>query len=119
MLTFGFSTLLDLLSWIVVLTLGWKAVATLILLNVNKEVWDRPGWGAVLWWSTKITPVIAAPCAIWLAWLQRMTGPVWMFVALMLFVVVAVPIKIRKRRARIAKRTPAKSRCATITEIGL
>jgi len=108
MMTFGSSTLLDLLSWIVVLTLGFKAVATLILLNVSKDVWDRPGWGAALWWSTKITPVIAVPCAIWIAWLQRMTGQVWVFIALMLFVVVAVPIKVRQRRARMADRNSAK-----------
>jgi hypothetical protein len=80
MMTFGSSTLLDLLSWIVILTLGLKVVATLILLTVSKDVWDRPGWGAVLWWSTKITPVIAVPCVIWIAWLQRMTNQVWIFV---------------------------------------
>lgn len=108
MLTFGFSTTLDFLSWIVVLTLGFKLLATLVLLNVSKDVWDRPGWGAVLWWSTKITPLIAVPCAIGIAWLQRMTDQIWIFVALMLFVVVAVPLKIRQRRARIADRTAAK-----------
>lgn len=108
MLTFGSSTLLDLLSWIVVLTLGLKVVATLTLLNVSKDVWDRPGWGAILWWSTKITPVIAVPCVIWIAWLQGMTDQVWIFIALMLFVVVAVPLKIQQRRARIANRTSAK-----------
>lgn len=108
MLTFGTSTLLDLLSWIVVLSLGLKLVATLILLSVRKEVRDRPGWGAVLWWSTKITPVIAVPCIIWIAWSQRMTNQVWIFGALMVFVIVAVPIKVRQRRARIANRTSAK-----------
>ena len=107
-MTFGSSTLLDFLSWIVVLTLGLKVVATLILLNVSKDVWDRPGWGAILWWSTKITPVIAVPCVIWITWLQGMTDQVWIFIALMLFVVVAVPLKIRQRRARIANRTSAR-----------
>ena len=67
MMTFGFSTLLDLLSWVVAIMLGLKVVATLILLNVSKEIWDRPGWGALLWWSTKITPVIAVPCVICIA----------------------------------------------------
>ena len=107
-MTFGSSTLLDFLSWIVVLALGLKVVATLILLNVSKDVWDRPGWGAILWWSTKITPVIAVPCVIWITWLQGMTDQVWIFIALMLFVVVAVPLKIRQRRARIANRTSAR-----------
>ncbi|OYY91575.1 MAG: hypothetical protein B7Y45_02510 [Sphingomonas sp. 28-66-16] len=107
-MTFGSSTLLDLLSWIVVLTLGLKVVATLVLLNVSKEVWDRPGWGSTLWWSTKVTPVIAVPCIIWIAWLQRLTEQVWIFVAMMVFVVVAVPLKIWQRRMRIAHRTSAK-----------
>ena len=104
MLTFGHSTLLDLLSWVVVLSLGLKIVATLVLLRVRKEVWDRPGWGAVLWWSTKITPIIAVPCFIWIAWSQQLTGEVWLFAAMMVLVVVAVPLKIRQRRNRIANR---------------
>ncbi len=108
MMTFGFSTLLDVLSWIVVLALGSKVVATLVLLSVNKEVWDRPGWGAALWWVSKITPVIAVPCAIWIAVLQRTTNLVWIFLAIMLFVIIAVPLKVRQRRNRIAKRTLAK-----------
>lgn len=107
-MTFGFSTLLDLLSWAVVLTLGLKAVATLILLNVSEDVWDRPGWGALLWWSTKLTPVVAVPCAIWIAWLQGIQTEIWAFLALMLFVVIAVPAKVRQRRARIADRTSTK-----------
>lgn len=107
MLSFGFSTLIDFLSWVAVLTLGSKLVATVILLSVGKDVWDRPGWGAILWWVTKITPVIAVPCVIWLAWLQGLTNQLWLFVAMMLFVVVAVPLKIRQRRTRIANRMTA------------
>ncbi len=107
MLTFGFSTLIDILSWVVVLALGLKVVATLVLLSVTKEVWDRPGWGAGLWWVTKITPVIAVPCIIWLALLQGLTNLVWIFCAMMLFVVIAVPLKIRQRRNRIARRMSA------------
>lgn len=107
-MTFGSSTLLDLLSWIVVFTLGLKVIATLVLLNVSKDVWDRPGWGAVLWWSTKITPIIAVPCVICIASLQKMTDQVWTFVAMMVFVVIAVPLKVKQRRARIADRTSAK-----------
>lgn len=108
-MTFGFSTLLDLLSWIVAVTLGAKVLATLILLNFNKSIWDRPGWGAVLWWSTKITPIIAVPCVIYIAWLHGMTDQVSIFAALMVFVMVAVPWKIRQRRARIADRATAES----------
>jgi hypothetical protein len=107
MISFGFSTLMDFLSWVVIFTLGSKLVATVILLGAGKDVWDRPGWGAALWWVTKITPVIAVPCVIWLAWLQGLTGQLWLFVAMMLFVVVAVPLKIRQRRNRIANRMAA------------
>lgn len=108
MMTFGFSTLLDLLSWTVAIALGLKVVATFILLSVRKEIWDRPGWGALLWWSTKITPVIAVPCVIGITTLQGMTDEVWIFVGLMAFVMVVVPWKIRQRRARIADRAAAK-----------
>lgn len=107
MLTFGSSTLIDLLSWIVVLTLGFKALATIILLTVKQEVRDQPGWGSVLWWATKIAPIIAVPCGISIAWLQRQTSLVWVFSALMVFVVIAVPMKVRQRRARMAHRTSA------------
>jgi hypothetical protein len=110
MMTFGFSTLIDLLSWVIVLTLGLKVVATLVLLGVPKDIWDRPGWGAALWWATKITPVVAVPCIIWLALLQGLTDLVWIYLALMLFVVIAVPLKIRQRRNRIARRMAADPR---------
>ena len=87
--------------------MGLKVIATLILLSVNKDVRDQPGWGAVLWWATKITPIIAVPCVIWIAWMQKL-DQLWLFVALMLFVVVAVPLKIRQRRHRIVNRTAAR-----------
>ena len=102
-LLFSPSPLIATLSWIVAIALGAKLVATIILLSVGKGMRDRPGWGAMLWWLTKITPVIAVPCAILIAWLQGLTGPLWLFVVLMLFVLVAVPLKIRGRRTRIAR----------------
>lgn len=104
MMTFGFSTILDLLSWIVAVTLGAKVLATLLLFNFDKGVWDQPGWGAILWWSTKITPMIAVPCVIYLAWLQGMTDQVWIFVGLMAFIMVAVPLKVRQRKNRMDNR---------------
>ena len=108
MMSFGFSTQIDLLSWFVVLALGLKVIATAILLAVGKENRDRPGWGATLWWITKITPFIAVPCMIWLAWLQGMISQVWLFLGLMLFVIVAVPFKVRQRRTRIADEASGK-----------
>jgi len=46
MVTFGFSTLVDALSWTVVLTLGLKVVATAVVLAAEKSLRDRPGWGS-------------------------------------------------------------------------
>lgn len=105
MVSFGFSTQIDFLSWLIVLALGAKLIATLILLAVGKEKRDCPGWGATLWWITKLTPIIAVPCMIWLTWLQRMTNLFLLFLGLMLFVIVAVPFKVRKRWDRIVSET--------------
>lgn len=107
-MTFGFSTLIDALSWVVALTLGLKVVATLVLLIANRHLGDRSGWGAALWWATKITPVIAVPCFIWIALLQGTTNLVWVGLAMMLFVVIAVPLKICQRRIRIDKKMSAR-----------
>ncbi|WP_339543447.1 hypothetical protein [Pseudomonas sp. JAI120] len=106
MLTFGFSTLIDFLSWIAALAIGLKVAATLIVLIVNKDMRDQPGWGSALWWVTKITPIVAGSCLICIALRQRDTGLVWFYCAAGLFVVVAVPLKIRQRRNRIAARMP-------------
>lgn len=62
MMTFGFATLIDVLSWIVVVSLALKVIATPVLLIVNKEKRDQPGRGPTLWRVTKITPIIAVPC---------------------------------------------------------
>lgn len=104
MLTFGFATLIDFLSWITAFAIGLKVMATLFVLIVNKDMRDQPGWGSALWWVTKITPIVAVSCLICVALLQRDTGLVWFYCAAGLFVVVAVPLKIRQRRNRIAAR---------------
>jgi hypothetical protein len=109
MFTFGFTTLIDLLSWTIVLALGVKLAATLIILIVDIEMRDQPGWGSALWWATKITPIIAAPCFTWIALMEGDTNLVWLGLALGLFVLVAVPVRIGQRRNRIARRTSAKS----------
>lgn len=100
--SFGYSTLPDLLTWIVVLTLGAKAVATLILLLVGRDARDRRGWGTMLWWTTKLTPIVAIPCAIALALMQRQTDTALLFAAMAVFVAIAVPLKVRQRRNRLA-----------------
>lgn len=104
MLHFGFTTAIDLLSWIVALALGSKVVATLIVLLVNKEARDQPGWGSILWWVTKVTPIIAVPCLVWIALLENDRSLVQLFLALGLFVIIAVPLAIGKRRKRITER---------------
>ena len=107
-MTFGFSTLIDALSWVIVLTLGLKVVTTLVLLSAKKDLRDRTGWGTALWWATKVTPVIAVPCFIWLATLQGATNLIWVGLAMMMFVVIAVPLKIRQRRNRITEQMSTK-----------
>ncbi|WP_428970076.1 hypothetical protein ACQR50_05185 [Sphingomonas sp. Xoc002] len=102
--SFGFLTLTDLLSWIILLTLGAKAVATIVMLMAGRHVMDQPGWGSVLWWLTKLTPVIAIPCAITLAVLRKQNDATLVIAAMALFVIIAVPLKIRQRRARISHR---------------
>jgi hypothetical protein len=88
----------------VALALGSKVVATLIVLLVNKEARDLPGWGSILWWTTKLTPIIAVPCLVWIAVLEKDPTLVQISLALGLFVLIAVPLAIRKRRQRITER---------------
>lgn len=102
-MTFGFSTLIDALSWATVLLLGLKIVATIVLLARPREGWFQARWSAGLWWASKITPLLVCPCVIALALLQGQTGLAWVYGALMLFVMVAVPIKIRRRFYRSAR----------------
>ena len=49
--SFGFSAPIDLLSWVVALMLSAKLIATLVLLLVDRDARDRPGWGPTLWLS--------------------------------------------------------------------
>ncbi len=42
---------------------------------------------------TKIIPIVAVPCLICIALLQRDTGLAWFYCAAALFVVIAVPLK--------------------------
>lgn len=109
MLHFGFKTTLDLLSWIVVFTLGSKILATVTVLAVDKTARDRPGWGSKLWWLTKLTPLIAVPCLLAIAVLERDDQLVQLFLALGGFVLVAVPLSIWQRHRRISRYRSAKT----------
>ncbi|MEO5707073.1 MAG: hypothetical protein ABIT10_00600 [Alteraurantiacibacter sp.] len=103
MLTFGFTTLVDLLSWSISLALGAKVLATLILLSVDRRRFDRPGWGSVLWWITKLTPLPAVACFWGIARLQNDTMLMNLALGLALFVIVAVPLKVIQRNRRISR----------------
>lgn len=96
-MTFGFSTIVDVLSWTIALSLGLKVLATIVLLGRDKESWFRARWSASLWWATKVTPFLAVPCMIAIALLQHRTGDAWVYGALMAFVIVAVPIVVWRR----------------------
>ena len=89
------------------LVLGVKLAATVILLSADNDFRDRPGLGTALWWTTKITPLIAAPVFTWIAIMQGATSLALVGLAMMLFAIVAVPLKIRQRRGRIAGKMSA------------
>ncbi|MBC9034865.1 hypothetical protein IAG41_20940 [Sphingomonas sp. JC676] len=99
-MTFGFSTLVDFLTWTAILLLSLKLVATVVLLPRDRDTWFHARWSAALWWASKITPVIAVPCLIAVGVLQGDAELVWIFGAMMVFVVIAVPLKIWLRFGR-------------------
>ena len=96
-MTFGFHTLVDLLSWTAVLLVGIKALSTVILLARAPDQRLTGAYGLPLWWATKITPILAVPCLIAVAMIQNNQGEVWGYSALMMFVVIMVPVMIWKR----------------------
>lgn len=96
-MTFGATTLVDLLSWIAATLLAIKLAATLVLLAHGEA---RGG----LWWCTKIAPLVAVPCMIAIALIERSPAELWTYAALMAFVLVAVPAKILRRVRRAEPR---------------
>lgn len=94
---FGFSSLVDLLSWLAVASLALKAAATIVLLRRDSgrrfEGWVNAG----LYWSTKITPLVAVPCLIAIAMIEHDRRDAWGFAAVMVFVLVAVPLTVWRR----------------------
>lgn len=104
--TFGLSTVIDALSWAIVMLLGLKVAATIILLSRDKRTWFQARWSADLWWSTKMTPILAVPCMIVIALLQNKAGDAWAYGGLMPVVLIAVPIVVWRRFHRA---TPSRS----------
>lgn len=96
-MSFGFSTPVDILSWIAATLLAIKLVATIILLSRSRSSRYQTRYGSILWWATKLTPVIAVPCLITTALIQGNRHDTYVYACMMLFVLVAVPIMIWKR----------------------
>jgi hypothetical protein len=100
-LSFGFSGIPDLLSWAIVALLGLKVVATAILLRIPPDARFATGRRRALWWSTKITPLLVVPSMIALARAQGRIGDAWVFAGLLAFVLIAVPLTVRRRFVRV------------------
>ena len=97
-MTFGFATLGDALSWLVALMLGAKLVATVaLLIDRRRERRVLARWDASLWWLTKIVPLPAVLIVLWLAYEAGDASQVRLYSALLVFVLIAVPIKIHRR----------------------
>jgi hypothetical protein len=96
-MTFGFSTTIDILSWIAATLLAIKLVATITLLCRNRSTRYETCYGSALWWATKSTPMIAVPCVIVTALIQNNRHDAYIYAGMMLFVLVTVPIMIWKR----------------------
>ncbi|WP_404336053.1 hypothetical protein AB2M62_18075 [Sphingomonas sp. MMS12-HWE2-04] len=92
--------IVSLLWCAVIALLGLKVIATLILLRRPPAARIAGRHGLWLWWSTKITPIVAVPCLIAIAAMERDRASLWVFSLLMLFVLVAVPIVVWRRFGR-------------------
>ena len=94
MMSFGFATVGDAMSWAVALLLGAKLGATMALLTVRLERAEP-----ALWWTTKLTPIAAMPLVIALAVRAQDRESVTIFATMAVFVAIAVPWAVRRRYA--------------------
>ena len=94
------SPLVTLLWTVVILLLGLKVIATLILLPRAPEARLADARGRRLWWATKITPLLAVPCMIAIAWIENDRAGMLVYPLLMAFVVLAVPLVVWRRFRR-------------------
>lgn len=94
---FGFSSLVDLLSWLAVASLALKAGATIVLLRRDSRYWFKSRINTALYWSTKITPLVAVPCLIAIAVVEHDSRNAWFFAAAMVYVLIAVPLTVWRR----------------------
>lgn len=84
----------------VILLLGTKLTATLMLLQRAPESRLASSQGRLLWWATKITPLLAVPCLIAIAWIGEDRAGLLVYPLLMAFVLVAVPLVAWRRFRR-------------------
>ncbi|HEX8468089.1 MAG TPA: hypothetical protein VF620_09830 [Allosphingosinicella sp.] len=104
-MTFGFASLTDLLSWTIAVLLGLEAAATIVLLRRDRRTWFETPSGTFLWWSSKVTPLLAVPCMILVALLAHRLADAWAYGALTVFVLIAVPLGVWNRFGR-RRRSP-------------
>jgi hypothetical protein len=89
--------------WVAAIALlALKLVATIVLLLRPPATRLASARGRWLWWATKITPVLAVPCLIAAALLEHDRTGLWVWSLMMVFVAVAVPLKIRQYFGRPA-----------------
>lgn len=96
------SPLASLLWGLAIALLALKAGATAILLLRPPATRLVSAEGRLLWWATKLTPVVAVPCLIAAALLEHDRAGFWIWSLMMAFVAVAVPIKIWHHFGRAA-----------------
>ncbi|WP_137862005.1 MULTISPECIES: hypothetical protein [unclassified Sphingomonas] len=94
--------IVDLLRAAVILALGLKVIATLILLARPPETRLADRRGRSLWRLAKIAPILAVPDLIAIAWIENDRAGLWAYPLLMVFVLVAVPITVWRRSGRSA-----------------
>ncbi len=99
----GNTGLAPVLAGLIAFLLGAKVVATIALLRRDREARYRGPTAALLWWVTKIAPLLAAPSAVLWALARGSVGDAWAYGALTLFVYVAVPVMVwRRHTGRLA-----------------
>ena len=96
-MTFGTGTPVDWLSWLIVATLSAKLIATAILLARPAATRLATRDGRALWWTTKLTPPVAAVSLATIGWLDHDREALIGGSLLLLFVAISVPVAIKRR----------------------
>lgn len=89
----------NMLGWLIAGLLALKVIATVVLLRRDRQRRYTGKSAAWLWWTTKITPLIAAPAAVAMALAVDKIGDAWAYGAVTLFAYVAVPVQVWRRHS--------------------